>query len=446
MARLPAQLIRAKRDGDELTDDELRGLIAAITDGSIPDYQVSALLMAIFFRGMSDRELATWADAMVRSGDVLDLSAIGRAKIDKHSTGGVGDKISLPLAPAVAACGVAVPMVSGRGLGHTGGTLDKLEAIPGFRVDLSVERFTALVDELGVCLIGQTARIAPADKRLYALRDVTGTVESIPLIASSIMSKKLAEGIDGLVLDCKVGGGAFMKRLPDARALCAAIRTIGEAAGKRITCVLTAMDAPIGTHVGNALEIVETIDVLRGGGPADTRELTVVLGAEMLVLGGVARDAADGAAQIAAALDDGRALEVFRKVVAAQGGDPRVCDDPAAVLPRARVTTTIVAERAGVVTGLEAEAIGIAGVWLGAGRRTKEDVIVPAAGVVLAIRPGVAVERGQPLATLHHDEPGADRVAQAHRLVAGAISIDPDAAAAPVPTRILEVLRGTVAS
>ena len=270
---LPVQLIRKKRDGRALDDGELRAFVAGVTDNSIPDYQVAAMCMAIFFRGLDDRELATWADAMTRSGDVLDLSSVARAKIDKHSTGGVGDKISIPLAPAVAACGVAVPMVSGRGLGHTGGTLDKLESIPGFRVDLPVERFAELVGELGVCLIGQTARIAPADKRLYALRDVTATVESLPLIASSIMSKKLAEGIDGLVIDCKVGRGAFMKTIDDARALCALMRAIGTRAGKRIACVLTDMDAPIGRTIGNALEIRESIEVLRGGGPTDTREL-----------------------------------------------------------------------------------------------------------------------------------------------------------------------------
>jgi thymidine phosphorylase len=422
--RLPAQLIRAKRDGEELTDDEIRGLMAGITSGAIPDYQVSALLMAIFFRGLGDRELATWADAMVRSGDVLDLSAIRRPKIDKHSTGGVGDKISLPLAPAVAACGVAVPMVSGRGLGHTGGTLDKLESIPGFRVDLPVERFAQIVDQVGACLIGQTARIAPADKRLYALRDVTATIESIPLIASSIMSKKLAEGIDGLVLDCKVGAGA--------------------AAGKRVTCVLTAMDAPIGVHVGNALEVSETIDVLRGGGPADTRELTVVLGGEMLVLGGVVDDAAAGAARVAAALDDGSALEVFRRIVAAQGGDPRVCDDPDGVLPRAGARTVVGGDTGGIVTAIDAEDVGLAGVWLGAGRRTKEDAVDHAAGVVLHAPVGTRVVPGDVLATLHHDPRlPADRLEAARRLVTGAISVGPGTPHGPT-SRILEVLRGTM--
>ena len=437
--RLPAQLIRAKRDGEELTDDELRGLVAAITSDAIPDYQVAAFLMAVFFRGMTDRELATWADAMVRSGDVLDLSSIARAKVDKHSTGGVGDKISLPLAPAVAACGVAVPMVSGRGLGHTGGTLDKLESIPGFRVDLPVERFVRLVDEVGACLIGQTARIAPADKRLYALRDVTGTVESIPLIASSIMSKKLAEGIDGLVLDCKVGRGAFMKRVEDARALCRAIAAIGRAAGKRVTCVLTAMDAPIGRAVGNALEVAETIDVLRGAGPADTRELTIALGAEMLALAGIA----DGAARIARALDDGSALAVFRRIVAAQGGDPRVCDAPDEVLPRARATTVVAAPAQGAVAAIDSEAIGIAGVWLGAGRRTKEDAIDPSAGVVLAAQVGERVAAGAPLAVIHHDDRLApERLAQARRLVEGAYTLG--AAAAAPGSRILEVLPDTM--
>src|SRR5512134_2842532 len=246
---LPAELIRKKRDGERLAAEELHAFVRGVTDGSIPDYQAAAMLMAIFFRGLDGPELAAWADAMLRSGEVLALPAVTAPKIDKHSTGGVGDKISLPLAPAVAACGVAVPMVSGRGLGHTGGTLDKLESIPGFKVNLPVETFKELTDSIGVCLIGQTERIAPADKRLYALRDVTGTVESLPLIASSIMSKKLAEGIDGLVLDCKVGQGAFMKTIDNARALCALMRTIGTGAGKRITCVLTDMDAPIGRTI-----------------------------------------------------------------------------------------------------------------------------------------------------------------------------------------------------
>ncbi len=439
--RLPVELIRSKRDGEALSADELRGFIAGVTDGSIPDYQVAAMLMAIYFRGMTDGELAAWADAMVRSGDVLDLSAIARAKVDKHSTGGVGDKISIPLAPAVAACGVAVPMVSGRGLGHTGGTLDKLESIPGFRVDLDVARFTALVGELGVCLIGQTSRVAPADKRLYALRDVTGTIESIPLIASSIMSKKLAEGIDGLVLDCKVGTGAFMKDAERARALCTAIRAIGHAAGKRVTCVLTDMDAPIGKAVGNALEIAESIDVMRGGGPADTRELTVVLGGEMLCLAGVAATADEGQARIAHALDDGSALAVFRRVVAAQGGNPEVCERTAEVLPQAAHRVPVLAPRDGVIAAVDAEDVGMAALVLGAGRRTKDDVIDPGAGIVLAAGLGDRVRAGQPLAELHHNlGPDDPRVAAARGRFLGAIHLA-ETAPPPRTTRILEIMR-----
>ncbi len=438
---LPVQLIRKKRDGRALDDDELRAFVAGVTDGSIPDYQVAAMCMAIFFRGLDDRELATWADAMTRSGDVLDLSRVARAKIDKHSTGGVGDKISIPLAPAVAACGVAVPMVSGRGLGHTGGTLDKLESIPGFRVDLSVERFAELVGELGVCLIGQTEKIAPADKRLYALRDVTATVESLPLIASSIMSKKLAEGIDGLVIDCKVGRGAFMKTIEDARALCALMRAIGARAGKRVACVLTDMDAPIGRTIGNALEIRESIEILRGGGPADTRELVHVLGGEMLVLGGVATDPADGQAKIQQVLADGSALEVFRKVVAAQGGDPRVCDSPGSVLPKAAHRTDVQLPP-GRITAIDSEALGIAALVLGAGRRTKEDSIDPAAGLVVDADLGEVIEPGAPpQIVMHHSMPPSDpRVAEARAMIERAFVMN-GAELLVRASRVLEVIR-----
>jgi pyrimidine-nucleoside phosphorylase len=443
---LPQELIRKKRDGECLEPEEIRDFIAGITDGSIPDYQAAAMLMAVFLRGLDDGELAAWAEAMVRSGDVLDLSAIRRPKIDKHSTGGVGDKISLPLAPAVAACGVAVPMVSGRGLGHTGGTLDKLESIPGFRVDLSVEHFIRQVDELGTCLIGQTARIAPADKKLYALRDVTGTVESIPLIASSIMSKKLAEGLDGLVLDCKVGSGAFMKTRDLARALARAIRAIGEAAGKRVTVVLTDMDAPIGRMIGNALEVRESIEVLRGGGPADTRELTVRLGAEMLLLAGAASGEADAVARIEGVLADGSALEVFRRVVAAQGGDPRVCDEPEEVLPRARHQLPLAIWGRGYVRRIDAEKIGVAALLLGAGRRTKEDHIAPAVGLEMWTHVGDdARMRDSELVCLHHDFDDANHPAlhRAIELVREAIEVTPEGDPAPPPSgsRILEVLR-----
>ncbi|CAN5299971.1 pyrimidine-nucleoside phosphorylase [soil metagenome] len=441
---LPVQLIRKKRDGLALDEAEIRFFIAGLTDGSIPDYQVSAMTMAIFFNGLGDAELATWADAMTRSGDVIDLSQIKRAKVDKHSTGGVGDKISIPLAPAVAACGVAVPMVSGRGLGHTGGTLDKLESIPGFRVDLTVQRFAQLVDELGVCLIWQTARIAPADKRLYALRDVTAKVASLPLLASSLLSKKLAEGIDGLVIDCKVGRGAFMKTIENARALCALMRTIGERAGKKITCVLTDMEAPIGRTIGNALEIRESIEVLRGGGPVDTRELVGVLGGEMLVLGGVAKDAVEGRAKIEKALADGSALEVFRKVVAAQGGDPEVCDSPGSVLPKPKYREEL-GLPPGRITAIDSEALGIAALILGAGRRTKDDAIDPAAGLVVDAYLGEVVEPDAPpqIMLQHGLAPGDARVAEARAMIASAFVIVPaEAPAAAVRTsRILEVLR-----
>jgi len=436
VALLAQEIIRAKRDGGRLTDEQIRFFITGVADGSLPDYQAAAMLMAIFLRGLDDDELAVWADAMTNSGDVLDLSHIDRPKIDKHSTGGVGDKISLPLAPAVAACGVAVPMISGRGLGHTGGTLDKLESIPGFNVNLSTTRFAELVDELGVCLIGQTERLAPADRTLYALRDVTSTVESVPLIASSIMSKKLAEGIDGLVLDCKVGSGAFMKTVERARELAQAIRTIGLAAGKAVTAVLTEMDSPIGYAIGNANEVAESIEVLRGKGPTDTRELTVVLGAEMLLCAGAVATADEGATRIGAALDDGSALEVFRKVVEAQGGDTSVLDDPSR-LPGARHREAVAAPRAGVVGAIESDQVGIAALVLGAGRRRKEDPIDPGVGIEIAARVGDRVEAGDPIAYLLHNETG---VADARSRVEAAYQIG-DNPVEPRTTRVIEIIR-----
>lgn len=430
------EILRKKRDGERLSEAEIEGFITGVSAGTIPDYQVSALLMAIFLRGLDDDELAVWARAMVHSGDVLDLSDIDAPKVDKHSTGGVGDKISLPLAPAVAACGVAVPMVSGRGLGHSGGTLDKLESIPGFRVDLGVDRFRRTVAELGLCLIGQTDRIAPADRVLYALRDVTSTVESIPLIASSIMSKKLAEGIDALVLDCKVGAGAFMKTRDRALELSHAIRAIGAAANKPVTVVLSAMDAPIGRWVGNGVEVLESIEVLRGEGPADTRELTVRLGAEMLLAGGEVDDVQAGERAIEKVLDDGSALERFRQLVEAQDGDPRVVDDPEGVLPRASEKEEIVAPRAGAVASINALEVGLAALELGAGRGRKEDVIDPAVGVEILCPVGHRVDEGEPLARLHHNGRGVEG---ARRRLARAWEIA-DGAEAP-QTRILEVLR-----
>ena len=419
-AFLPQSVIKKKRDGQHLSEEEVRAFIAGASDGTIPDYQIAAMLMAVFFRGLDGGELAVWADAMLTSGDRIDLSSVTRPKVDKHSTGGVGDKISLPLAPAVAACGAAVPMVSGRGLGHTGGTLDKLESIPGFKVDIPVDRFVKQVAELGVCLMGQTDRVAPADRRLYGLRDVTATVESIPLIASSIMSKKLAEGIDGLVLDVKVGDGAFMKSRAEAVQLARAIQSIGASARVKVTAVLTNMDAPIGRMVGNAVEVHESIEVLRGGGPLDSRELTVALGGEMLVLAGIASDAGDGRARIARVLDDGSALELFRKVVEAQGGDPRVVDAPEQVLPRAEKRIPVAAVETGTVRALAAREIGMAALVLGAGRRRVADVVDPSAGVALAAHVGERIDRGQPVAFLLTSSASDEQIAAAHDLVAGA--------------------------
>jgi pyrimidine-nucleoside phosphorylase len=397
----PYELIVRKRDGGTLTPDEIRSLIAAYTKGDILDYQMSSMLMAVFFRGLDEVELTAWADAMLRSGEVLDLSDINGIKVDKHSTGGVGDKVSLPLAPLAASLGVIVPMVSGRGLGHTGGTLDKLESIPGFRVDLSVDIFRDILKKVGVCMIGQTAQIAPADKKLYALRDVTGTVESIPLIASSIMSKKLAEGMDALVLDVKVGRGAFMKEYTQAKLLAQTMITIGTRMGKRMRAYLTTMEQPLGFAVGNALELVESIEVLQGKGPKDLVDLTVALGAEMVVLAQKATDLEHGKMLCTAALQNGKALACFREMVELQGGDPRTIDDPR-LLPSAPVIEPIIVSQSGYVIEADALEIGLASVEMGAGRAKKEDNVDPAVGIVLCKKIGDAVQQGEPLAMLHH--------------------------------------------
>jgi pyrimidine-nucleoside phosphorylase/thymidine phosphorylase len=389
--------------------------VEGFTRGEVPEYQMAAFCMAVFFRGMDETEVRALTEAMLRSGDVLDLSDVPGPKVDKHSTGGVGDKVSLALAPLAAACGVKVPMISGRGLGHTGGTLDKLEAIPGFRVDLGVDRFRALVREVGACLVGQTSRLAPADRKLYALRDVTATVESIPLIAASIMSKKLAEGIDALVLDVKVGSGAFMKRPEDARALGRTLAGIGRGMGKRVSALLTAMDQPLGRAVGNALEVVETIELLRGGGPGDLREVTVELGAEMLVLGGVTADLGAGRARIEAAIADGRGLAKLEEIVRAQGGDPAALRDPER-LPRAARTYEIGAPAEGFVVAVDGEAIGLAAVALGAGRSRVEDRVDPAVGIVVHRKLGERVERGEPLCTVHEGQGSEPRERIAARL------------------------------
>jgi pyrimidine-nucleoside phosphorylase len=390
-------LIRKKRDGGILDPEELRFIVRGATTGEIADEQLSAFLMAVFFQGLDPRaELPHWLQAMLHSGEVVDLSAIPGRKVDKHSTGGVGDKISLPLAPLAAVCGVRVPMVSGRGLGHTGGTLDKLQSIPGFQVDLPLARFVELVDRLGVCLIGQTAQIAPADRKLYALRDATATVESVPLIASSILSKKLAEGIDGLVLDVKVGQGAFMKTLQDARTLARTMVDLCRAVGRDCVALLTRMDVPLGNAVGNAVEVGESIEILRGAGPADVRELTLLLGVEMLQLAG----ASGGRPRLERALADGSALRRFAELVDAQGGDARVVDEPSR-LPQPRCRRELRAERSGTLSALDAGLVGLAAVALGAGRARKEEAVDPAAGLLLRKRPGDPVRAGETVVELH---------------------------------------------
>lgn len=400
-------LIRRKRNGGVLSDDEIKELIALYTEGALPDYQMAAFLMAVFFKGMTAEELHALTSAMIHSGETLDLSDVPGVKVDKHSTGGVGDKISICLAPAVAALGVKVPMISGRGLGHTGGTLDKLESIPGFLVNQSMERSREIIRDTGLFLIGQTADLAPADKKLYALRDVTGTVESIPLIASSIMSKKLAEGIDALVLDVKVGKGAFMKDLKSARALAKTLIGIGTGAGKAVRAVLTDMNTPIGYAVGNALEIAEAIDVMKGEGPWDTTLLTVELGAEMLVLGGRAADLDDGRRLMTEVLSNGVALEKFKQIVEAHGGDPKLAEDTSR-LPSARERMLIPALKDGFVSAVDPHHTAMAALEVGAGRRTKEDKVDPATGVVLLVEPGDEVEIGDPVAELHHNGAGLD--------------------------------------
>jgi pyrimidine-nucleoside phosphorylase len=414
----PVELIQKKRDGGALSAAEVGEFVARFAAREVTDYQMSAMLMAMFLRGLSDAETVALMDAMLHSGKVLALSSVKGPKVDKHSTGGVGDKVSICLAPLAAACGVFVPMVSGRGLGHTGGTVDKLQSIPGFRTELDEAEFERIVRETGACLIGQTDEIAPADKRIYALRDVTGTVESIPLIVASILSKKLAEGIDGLVLDVKVGRGAFMRDVKSARRLAQALVRVGTRAGKKVVALLTAMDAPLGRAVGNSLEIREAMDVLHGQGPPDLVENTLALGREMLLLAKVANTRKDAEARLAAAIRDGSAARAMERIVAAQGGDPRVVSDPN-LLPSAPTQTDVLAPRRGFVRGIDARAIGLCAVAMGAGRRRAEETIDPAVGIEILAKPGDAVLRGQPLARLHLSAPAAqisERVGRAFEL------------------------------
>jgi len=428
-------IIRKKRDGGALEDAEIQGFVAGVTEGNIPDYQAAALLMAICIRGMDARETATLTDAMVHSGVRLDLSRYGTRAVDKHSTGGVGDKTSLIVAPAAAACGAIVPMMSGRGLGHTGGTLDKLESIPGFRTGLAVDEMLRVLDTTGCALIGQTRRIAPADRVLYPLRDVTGTVESLPLICASIMSKKIAEGVSGLVLDVKAGRGAVLRGVDEARALAQVMVETGVREGVRTEAIITRMDVPLGLAVGNALEVVECLEVLRGGGPPDLVELSELLAARMLVLAGVASGDDDARAQVRAAIADGRALTTLRKTIEAQGGDPRVVDDPSR-LARAGKTRAMAAGRRGYVAELHADALGHASLLLGAGRVKLDSAIDPAAGLMILRRPGEAVEAGDVVLELHYNDDARLRGAEALARAAIVIADEPPPAADLVIDRV----------
>ena len=424
----PQHIIAKKRDGQALAREEIEAFVRGATDGSWADYQLSALLMAIFLRGMDAEETAHYTTAMMRSGVVADLSHVSGIKVDKHSTGGVGDKVSIPLAPMVAACGVPVPMISGRGLGHSGGTLDKLESIPGFRTDLSLEEYGAQVARIGCALIGQTDDLAPADRKLYSLRDVTATVECIPLICGSILSKKLAEGIDALVLDVKYGGGAFMKTKADARDLAEALVRVGRAGGKNVRAVLTAMEQPLGRTVGNALEVAESLACLRGEGPADVMEVTYVLGSHMLILGGVASDESEARGKLEAVIKNGRALEKFREIVTAQGGDARVIDEPGR-LPQAKHQVTLAAPCAGVVSEVDAMQVALAALRLGAGRAKAEDPVDPAVGISALVKIGERVQAGEPLCVIHSSAMGT--LASARKTLLNAIVIGDQEVNAP---------------
>jgi pyrimidine-nucleoside phosphorylase len=428
--------IARKRDGHALSRDEIDVFVAGVTDGSIPDYQASALLMAIVLRGMSDQETAWLTEAMVRSGDRVDLSDIPGIKVGKHSTGGVGDKISVILAPVAAACGVIVPKMSGRGLGHTGGTVDKLESIPGFRMDLTIDEFRQALRDVGTAIIGQTASLAPADKKLYALRDVTATVESIPLISASIMSKKLAEGSNALVLDVKCGDGAFMKDLDRARELAVSMVAIGRQAGVRTEAVITDMEVPLGRAVGNALEIVECLATLKGHGPAAVTEEVTHLASRMVVLAGQESSEAAATRRVADALSSGRALETFGRMIERQGGNRRVVDDYS-LLPSTPDREICRAPRAGYVTAIKAQAIGRASNALGAGRNRVGESVDHGVGIILCAEFGERVAAGQPLLELHHR--GGRGVEAAMALCRDAIVIGD--APPPVRSTILEDVR-----
>jgi pyrimidine-nucleoside phosphorylase len=406
----PAELIKRKRDGEELSSEELAELVLAYTRGEVPDYQMAAFLMAVYFRGLSAAETHALTDAMVRSGDTVDLgAALGRKVVDKHSTGGVGDKTSLVVGPIVAACGVPFGKMSGRGLGHTGGTLDKLESIPGYRVELTTDELLAQVRDVGLAIVGQTATLVPADKLLYALRDVTATVDNVSLIAASIMSKKIAAGADAIVLDVKVGDGAFMRTLADAQALAETMYDLGRHAGREVVCLLTDMDQPLGHAVGNALEIRESLATLRGDGPPDLTELALIASAHLVALSDLGLALVDARARAEAVLADGSAAAVYERWIRAQGGDPS--ED---ALPRAALVREVAASSDGFVTDVGAIAVGMAALHLGAGRRTKDDAIDHAVGVVAVHKRGDAVRSGEPLAEVHaRDDASAAAAAEA---------------------------------
>ncbi|MBI5892371.1 MAG: thymidine phosphorylase [Deltaproteobacteria bacterium] len=405
-------IIKKKRDGNPLTADEIAFFVKGAASGDMPDYQISSLLMAVYFQGMTRNEITALTREMLYSGRILDLSFIKDKKIDKHSTGGVGDKLTLTSAPLAAALGVSVPMIAGRGLGHTGGTIDKLESIPGFRTNLTLEKFTQQINNIGISIIGQTKEIAPADAKLYALRDVTATVESIPLIASSIMSKKLAEGIDGLVLDIKVGSGAFMKDLKKARKLARTMVEIGKNMGKEIVAVLTDMDQPLGMAVGNNLELMEAVDVLKGNGPQDVIDLTIELGAWMLVLGKKASNLKHGRKKIKNAIKDGSGLKKFKEMIAYQGGNTDFIDNPfpdrsirgQALFKQAKYKDTFVTKKNGFISNIDAESIGLAAMCIGAGRTKKDEDIDLCAGIILDKKVGEPVKKGDLLATIYFND------------------------------------------
>lgn len=426
-------LIEKKQAGLALSQEEINFLIAGYTDGTIPDYQMSALAMAIYFQGMTEEEASYLTMAMVKSGDEIDLSAIHGVKVDKHSTGGVGDTTTLVLAPLVAACGVPVAKMSGRGLGHTGGTTDKLEAIPGFSVTLSPQDFIDHVNRYKIAVVGQSGNLTPADKKLYALRDVTGTVQSIPLIASSIMSKKIAAGADAIVLDVKTGEGAFMKTLADAEALAHTMVKIGHQVGRKTLAVISDMSQPLGYMIGNALEVKEAIQTLQGQGPEDLTELCLVLGGQMLLAANRVTSLEEGKALLQEQIDSGRALEVFKTFLANQGGDTRIVDK-LDLLPQARYHIPFLAQSSGVVSQWVADEVGVAAMMLGAGRETKEDIIDPAVGIELCAKVGDPIQEGQPLAILHSNR---EDVSEVLARLSAAVSI---ADSAQVPDLIRKVI------